>query len=36
MIELQDDRLVFTAPEVHPQARFTVSLQRISYRMDHF
>jgi len=28
MIELQDDRLVFTAPEVHPQARFTVSLQR--------
>jgi hypothetical protein len=28
MIELRDDRLVFTAPEVHPQARFAVSFQR--------
>jgi hypothetical protein len=28
MIELRDDHLVFTAPEVHPQARFTVSFQR--------
>ncbi len=28
MIELRDDALVFSAPEVHPDARFTVSFQR--------
>ena len=28
MIELRDDALEFSAPEVHPDARFTVSFQR--------
>lgn len=28
MIELRDDTLVVTAPQVHPDARFTVSFQR--------
>ncbi len=28
MIELQDDRLVFSFPEVHPRARLSISFQR--------
>ncbi|MDP6180792.1 MAG: hypothetical protein QGG48_12950, partial [Desulfatiglandales bacterium] len=28
MIELRDDQLVFTFPEVHPEARLTVEFQR--------
>lgn len=28
MIELTDDNLVFSFPEVHPQAKLTISLQR--------
>lgn len=28
MIELKDDRLIFSFPEVHPQARLTISFQR--------
>lgn len=28
MIELRDDALVFSFPEVHPQARLSISFQR--------
>ncbi len=28
MIELNDDQLVFSFPEVHPQAKLTISFQR--------